>query len=212
MWLCRAVTSMPPARSALMTGLTSLGDHHKVASDRSVAVSRRLEAYAGRNAEGAGRRNRHAVHRHRIAARDSELIDAAIGLAFDADDLVELRGIEINRWWGSRCRRWGKRRLAFGKCRADGSRQFDRIAVTADMHVEGGRTGAQQVVMDCGDVEAVLDHLRHDGFDLGFQQHQIAHHHDFVTHGLECDPAAERQSGFDRDTVERHLRSVRGNP
>src|SRR3984957_13534133 len=118
--------------------------HHKVAGDRSVAVPRRLKAYAGRNAEGARGRNRHAVHRHWIAARDAELIDAAIGLAFDADNLVELRGIKINRRWGSRCRWWGEWRLAFGKCRADCTRQFDRIAVTADMHVEGRRTGAQQ--------------------------------------------------------------------
>src|SRR5580704_11307613 len=89
--------------------------HHKVAGDRSVAVPRRLKAYSGRNAERAGRRNSHAVHRHRIAAGDAELIDATVGLAFDADNLIELRSIKVNRRWGSRGRRWGEWRLAFGK-------------------------------------------------------------------------------------------------
>ena len=98
----------------------------------------------------------------------------------------------------------GERRLAFGKRVADRGRHFDRIAVAADMHVEGRRTRAQQVIVDGGDVEAALDHLCHHRFDLGLQQHQIAHRHDFATHGLERDPAAERQRRLDRHAVERH--------
>ena len=72
------------------------------------------------------------------------------------------------------------------------------------MHVEGRRTAAQQVIVDRGDVEAVLDQLRHHGLDLGFQQHEIAHRHHFAAHGLERHPAAERERGFDGDAIERH--------
>ena len=76
--------------------------------------------------------------------------------------------------------------------------------MAADMHVEGRRIGAQQMIMDGRDIETVLDHLRHDGLDLGFQQHEIAHRHHFAAHGLERHPAAERERGFDGDAIERH--------
>ena len=67
------------------------------------------------------------------------------------------------------------------------------IAVTADMHVEGRRVGAQQMVVDRRDFEAVLDQLGHDRIDLGLKQHEIAHHHRAAMRRLESRPAAERQ-------------------
>jgi hypothetical protein len=42
----------------------------------------------------------HAAFTDRITARYGELVDAAIVLALDADDLVELRRVEIDRWRG----------------------------------------------------------------------------------------------------------------
>ena len=89
---------------------------------------------------------------------------------------------------------------------------FDRVAVPADVHVEGRRVGAQQMIVDRGDVEAALDQLGHHRIDLGLQQHQIAHHHGAAMHRLERDPAAEREGRLDGDAVERDLRSVRGKP
>jgi hypothetical protein len=50
----------------------------------------------------AGRRELHSVLGDGIAAGHRELVDAAIGLAFDADDLIELGGVEIDRRRGGR--------------------------------------------------------------------------------------------------------------
>ena len=76
----------------------------------------------------------------------------------------------------------------------DRRRHFDRIAMTTDMHVEGRGACAQQVVVDRGYFQAALDQFRHDRIDLGFQQHEITHHHGPAMHRLERDPAAKREA------------------
>jgi len=63
----------------------------------------RLETDRSRHAQRADWRQHHAAFGDRVAPRHGELIDAAIGLAFDANDLVELRSVEID------CRRSGRR-------------------------------------------------------------------------------------------------------
>ena len=65
--------------------------------------------------------------------------------------------------------------------------------MSSDVHVERQRLGAQQVVVDRGDLEATLEQLRHHGVDLGLQEHEVAHRHRHVPHRLERDPAAERE-------------------
>ena len=80
------------------------------------------------------------------------------------------------------------------------------------MHVEGGGIAAQQVIVDRGDLEPACDQLRHDRIDLGFQQHEIAHHHGPAMRRLERDPAAERQRGLMVTPSSVTVRSVRGNP
>jgi hypothetical protein len=60
------------------------------------------------------------------------------------------------------------------------------------MHVESRRIGAQQMIVNRGDVETALDELGHRRLDLGFEQYQIARHHGLAAHSLECDLAAER--------------------
>ena len=75
----------------------------------------------------------------------------------------------------------------------------------ADVHIERRGAAAQQMIVDGGDLDAVLDQLGHDRIDLGLQQHEVAHHHGAAMHRLEGDPAAERQCRPDGDAIERHL-------
>src|SRR5665811_1683513 len=92
----------------------------------------------------------HSILRHRIAARHCKLIDAAICLSFDADDLIKLRRVEIDSGWRGGCgwrRQW---RLTCPESLTNNGGHFGRIAVAADMHVEGRGTRPQQVVMDGG--------------------------------------------------------------
>jgi hypothetical protein len=87
----------------------------------------------------------------------------------------------------------------------DCGRELFRIAVATDMHVEGRRTCPQQVVVDRRDLQAVLDHFRHDGVDLSFEQHEITHDHCPAVHRLERDPAAKREPRLDGHAVERDV-------
>ncbi len=87
----------------------------------------------------------------------------------------------------------------------DRGRDLLGIAVAGDVHVEGRRIGAQQMVVHGGDIEAGLDELGHHGIDLGFQKHDVAHRHHAAMGRLERDPAAERQPRLDGNAVERHL-------
>ena len=77
--------------------------------------------------------------------------------------------------------------------------------MAADMHVEGGGRGAQDMIVDGGDLEAAVEQLGHDGRDLGFEKHEVAHQHGFTAHRGERDPAAQCQRRFDGHAVERHL-------
>ena len=88
------------ARSALMTGFTSSGQD-EVPGDRGFAAAGRLEVDGRRDPHGAGRSDLHAAFHDRVAARHRELIDAAVRLALDADDLFELRGIEVDGGGGA---------------------------------------------------------------------------------------------------------------
>jgi hypothetical protein len=73
------------------------------------------------------------------------------------------------------------------------------------MHVEGRRIGTQQVIVHGSELDAVLDHLCHDGVDLAFKQYEIAHDHCVTMHRFERYPAAERQGGLNGDAVQRHV-------
>ncbi len=84
-------------------------------------------------------------------------------------------------------------------------RQLHGIAVPADVHVEGRRFGAQQVVVDACDLKTAGQELCHRRVDFGAEQNKVAHHHYFIAHRLERRPATQREGRFERDTVERHL-------
>src|SRR5207245_116098 len=70
--------------------------HHEIARYSGFAAARRLKTDSGCQTHRTSRRDRHSVHRDRIAARHAELIDATVGLTLGTDYLVELRGIKIN--------------------------------------------------------------------------------------------------------------------
>ncbi len=78
--------------------------------------------------------------------------------------------------------------------------------MSADMHVERQRFGAQQVIVNRGDLHAAFEQLGHDWVNLALEQHQVTHRHGHViTHRLEGDPSDERKGRPDRHAVERHL-------
>ena len=90
--------------------------------------------------------------------------------------------------------------------------QLHRIAVTADMHVERQRVGAQQVIMHGGDLEAVRDQLGHHRIDLGLEQHEIAHHHRPACIGLNAAQPPSAKAGLMVTPSSVTCRSVRGKP
>ena len=77
--------------------------------------------------------------------------------------------------------------------------------MSANMHVERQRLGAQQVIVNSRDFKATFHKLGHDRVDLALQQHEVAHGHRHVPHRLERDPAAQRQRWPDSDAVKRDL-------
>src|SRR5215216_1201940 len=183
---------------------------HLLAGEDKIAGNRRLTVGSGLEVDGGG-------HSHRasgtdlypsllnwVAARYAKLVDAAIGLPLDTEDLVELRRIEIERRRRRGGRRWIERHLARRQAFADCCRHFHRIAVPADVHVERRRIGTQDVIVDSRDLKTVLDQLGHHRHDFALQQHQIAHRHGTAMRRLEGDPTSERQCRLDRDAIEGH--------
>src|SRR5262249_9068216 len=93
---------------------------------------------------------------------------------------------------------------ARGKRRVQSVGEFYRVTMSADVHVEGERLRAENVIVDRGDFESVLDCCRHDGGNFALKQNKIAHHHRATVRRLECRPSAKRKRRFDSDAVECH--------
>ena len=119
---------MSLARNALYDRIDLIGRQHEVSGDGGFAATGRLETDPSRQSQGAGRSQRRSGHLDRVAPRHTKLIDAAIGLAFDADDLIEARSIEIDGGRRSCRHRRAQGGLAFRQCGSNGGRQFDRVA------------------------------------------------------------------------------------
>ena len=88
-------------------------DQHEVSGDGGPSAAGRLEIDRGGDAHWAGGSNLHSIFCDWVATRHAELVNSATNLSFDADDLIELRGIEID---GRLARRWrwsSERRLTF---------------------------------------------------------------------------------------------------
>ena len=73
-----------------------------------------------------------------------------------------------------------------------------------DAHIERRRICPQNMIMDSGDFESILDRRGHYRRDLTFQQNQIAHHHRAVMGRLESCPATEGECGFYGHAVQRY--------
>src|SRR5262252_10902602 len=175
-------------------------DKDKVARDRRLAAAGWLEVDAGRTPHDRCAYG-HPLLADRIAAGYVDRINTAVVGALTAEDLINLGSIEIDRWRLAGGRR-RERRLAHRQGVMDGLRHLYGIAMSADMHVERQWLGAQQVIVDRGNIHAAFDQLGHNWADLGLEQHKVAHHHGHITHRLESDPAAERKCRSDRHAVE----------
>src|SRR5882757_7594903 len=77
-------------------GIYFVACQNKITGDSSFAATGRLEVDGDSHAHRSNRSNLHSAFHHWVASRHIELIDAAVGLSFDADKLVELRGIEVD--------------------------------------------------------------------------------------------------------------------
>ena len=156
MWLWIAVTSMPFDAQRADHVLDFRADEREVAGDRRLAAAGRLEVDGGRTAHDRCA-DRHSLLGDAVTARHVDRVDSAVVGALCPDDLVDLRRVEVDG--GGRCggRRDRERRLADRKSVVDGLRHLRGIAVSADVHVERQRLGAQQVVMNGGDFEAAFD-------------------------------------------------------
>ncbi|BDV39307.1 hypothetical protein DSM21852_25600 [Methylocystis bryophila] len=55
--------------------------------------------------------------------------------------------------------------------------------------------------MDGADLDAVRQQRPHHRIDLGFDQHEIAHHHSLKPPRLERDPAPKGEARLDADAV-----------
>src|SRR5215211_5141527 len=73
------------------------GNQDEIAGDGRLAAAGRLEVDRGGGPGGPGRNKLRAVLGNGIAPRHRELIDAAVGLALGADDLLDLAGVEVDR-------------------------------------------------------------------------------------------------------------------
>ncbi len=82
--------------------------------------------------------------------------------------------------------------------------QLDRVAVTSDVHVENRHGRSQQMIVDRGDLNPIGNQSLHDRADLGVREHQVAHEHRPIAGGQKGNPGAQRQCGFDSDTVDCH--------
>ena len=179
-----------------------LPEQHKVAGDRSFTAARRLKVDCDRRAHG--RRNRHAAFRDVLRTRHAKLVDAAVRRAFDAQRLLDARGVQIERRGGC-CGGLSERRFAQRERIVQDSREFDRISVSANVHIKHRHRGTQQVIVDRGNFEPIVDEALHHRTDLRIEEHQIAHHHHAVAARRKAKPRTERQGGLDRDAIYRHV-------
>src|SRR5882757_9803304 len=71
---------------------------NEIPGDSCLAATGGLKTDGYRHAHRPDRADLHAIFRDWVTARHGELIDTAVRLSFDADDLIQLRGVEIDGW------------------------------------------------------------------------------------------------------------------
>src|SRR6267142_6124301 len=84
-------------------GIHFVTGKNEVSGNRRLTATSRLEIDRDRHPHRSHRSNLHSAFQDRIAPRHIELVDATVRLALAADELVELRCVEVDRWWRSGC-------------------------------------------------------------------------------------------------------------
>ena len=197
MWWWIATTLMPCARSAFSTGVTSCS---------SIATSPATIASASVPANAA---HVFSPMRALIAApcsrsvdvrpADGDLVDRPVLLAGMADDRrraprrrASAAAARVPRpsGAGASCAAWSIRSIA-GLTR---SRQIGGVAHPVHVHVEDARLLPEEMVVQRGDLEPVVEQRRHHRVDLVLGQHEVAHHHLLAAVALgHRHPAAEAE-------------------
>src|SRR6266849_8009024 len=122
-------------------GIHLIACKNKISGDGCLAITGRLETDSIRHAHRSDRTYLHSILGHRIAARHSKLIDTAVRLPLNANDLIKLRRVEIDRRPRAGRSRSRQRGLARAKRITNNSRHLRRVAMAADMQVERRRAG-----------------------------------------------------------------------
>ncbi len=73
-----------------------------------------------------------------------------------------------------------------------------------NVHIEGGRVGAQQMVVSAVTSMPVARSFSHNRIYFGFGQHEVSHHECATGRRLEAEPAAQRKAGL----IKRRLASL----
>ena len=121
----------PVGAERAQDGIDFAGDQHEIAGCRRSVSTSRLHVDRGRDTHRG--RDFHTIERHRLGTRDTELIDAAVGLAVHAEHLCNLNRIEPERRRGAGCR-WG------GSGKREGvmhrGREGDRSSPPANVEID----------------------------------------------------------------------------
>ena len=69
--------------------------------------------------------------------------------------------------------------------------KLDRVTLSEDMHIEGGRRGPEQMIVQGGNLDATLRQLGQHRGNFSFGEDQISHDGCRPSHLLEGKPRAE---------------------
>ena len=94
---------------------------------------------------------------------------------------------------------------AVPKRRVERRCELHRVAIALHMHVHCEGLIAQQMIVQCGHVNAARSELCRNRGDLVHGQHEVTHHHALIAHLLKGEPAAERKAGFQFDAIQSDL-------
>src|SRR6185312_7350570 len=176
-------------------------DHYEIAGDGCLATAGRLEIDGCSSSHG--RRHGHTALGDCLDARHADLINTSVDSSLKTERLFQRGRIQVNRsrlaGWRARWSHWG---FALRKRGMEDLGELHGITMPTHVHVEDRHGGTKQMVVDRGDFDVTSDQPCHYRTDLAVSQHQIAHEHGAGTARLERDPATQRQSGFDRNTID----------
>ena len=157
--------------------LNLAGKHRDVAGDGGIVI--RADECRPRIQPHPSVDRRAHLRQLEIVAADRNLVDSTVRLALMAGDLRHLRRIDCGR--GRDGRRGGGEQAAALADQIDGRlelpRQFRRRAMSVHVHVEDARLVPEEVVVQRGHFQTVVEQRGHHGINLFLREDQIARHH-----------------------------------